>query len=64
MCSDVIIRRGAGIALLIAAGLLLGSCQDQRNEFNPVRFLCPGDFDSRTNTCNIPTGSPEKPEAQ
>tara|TARA_B100000614_G_scaffold224790_1_gene213897 strand:- start:1429 stop:1626 length:198 start_codon:yes stop_codon:yes gene_type:complete len=63
MCRNVMIRRGVGAALLIAAGFGLAGCQDQRNEFNPVRFLCPGDFDSKTNTCNIPTGSREKPES-
>ena len=38
------------------AAVLLAGCQDQRNEFNPIRVLCPGDFDPVTNQCNIPTG--------
>ena len=47
---------GTRIGLLVlVAGVLLAGCQEQRNEFNPVRFLCPGYFDPDTNTCQIAT---------
>ena len=49
-------RRAAAVALALACAAVLSACQDQRNEFNPVRLLCPGDFDPRTNRCVIPTG--------
>lgn len=42
-------------AALVAVALAgpLTACQDQRNEFNPVNVLCPGDFDPVTNKCVI-----------
>jgi len=40
----------------LAATLAVAACQDQRNAFNPVRIVCPGDFDPATNTCRIDTG--------
>ncbi|HEX9646270.1 MAG TPA: hypothetical protein VGB88_02150 [Alphaproteobacteria bacterium] len=48
--------RAAAVALALACAAVLSACQDQRNEFNPVRILCPGNFDARTNRCVIPTG--------
>lgn len=47
-------RRWALVAL--AATLAVAACQDQRDAFNPVRIVCPGDFDPVTNTCRIDTG--------
>ncbi len=47
-------RRWALVAL--AATLAVAACQDQRDAFNPVRIVCPGDFDPATNTCRIDTG--------
>ncbi len=47
-------RRWALIAL--AATIATAACQDQRDAFNPVRIVCPGDFDPVSNTCRIDTG--------
>jgi hypothetical protein len=44
----------ATVAVSLAASL--SACQDQRNDFNPVNVLCPGDFDPVTNKCKIATG--------
>lgn len=41
----------ATVAVSLAASL--SACQDQRNDFNPVNVLCPGDFDPVTNKCVI-----------
>jgi len=50
--------RGLAFVTLLAGA---AACQDQRNEFNPVRIFCPGDFDPVTNECRIETGgAPEK----
>jgi len=55
-------RTGLLTGLLMSVMLLLAGCQDQRNEFNPVQFLCPGFFDPDTNTCQITThGESETP---
>lgn len=45
------ISLAAAIAVSLAASLT--ACQDQRNDFNPVNVLCPGDFDPVTNKCVI-----------
>jgi len=50
----------AAIAAALVAAAVLAGCQDQRNEFNPVNVLCPGDFDPVTNKCVIQTGGPEE----
>ena len=42
-----------GALLLIAA---LTACQAYGDGYNPINILCPGDFDSVTNECVIPTG--------
>ena len=47
-------RRWALVAL--AATIVAAACQDQRDVFNPVRIVCPGDFDPVSNTCRIDTG--------
>ncbi len=44
----------AAVAVVLAGSLT--ACQDQRDEFNPVNILCPGDFDPATQKCIIPTG--------
>jgi len=41
---------------ILAAGLALGACSAQRDDFNPVRMMCPGDFDPSSNECVIQTG--------
>lgn len=45
----------AAIAAVVITATL-AACQAQRNEFNPVRMICPGDFDPQTNECVIQTG--------
>lgn len=48
------------IAAVCLGGLVsLGGCQVQKNDFNPVRVLCPGDFDPVTNKCRIETHGPD-----
>ena len=42
---------------ILAAGAALAACSAQRDDFNPVRLACPGDFDSQTNKCVIQTGN-------
>ena len=51
-------KKSMTLALAVAFGLTasLTACQDQRNEFNPVNVLCPGDFDPVSNECKIQTG--------
>lgn len=51
-------KRSMSLAVAVAICLAssLAACQDQRNEFNPVNVLCPGDFDPVTNKCKISTG--------
>ena len=44
------------VLVALAAPLAAAACQDQRGAFNPVRIVCPGDFDPATNTCRIDTG--------
>ncbi len=44
------------VAVVVSLAASLGACQDQRDEFNPVNVLCPGDFDSVTQKCTISTG--------
>lgn len=46
----------AGTLLLVAA---LTACQAYRDDYNPIKILCPGDFDPVTNKCVIPTGGGE-----
>jgi hypothetical protein len=48
-------KRSISLAAVVAVTLAasLTACQDQRNEFNPVNVLCPGDFDPVTNKCVI-----------
>ena len=48
-------RRRLAAALTIAA-LVLAACQDLRDDFNPVRLICPGVFHPHTNECVIQTG--------
>ena len=52
-------KKSMSLAMAVAFCLTasLSACQDQRNEFNPVNVLCPGDFDPVTNKCKIQTGS-------
>ena len=50
----------ANVSFAFSVAASLGACQDQRNEFNPVNVLCPGDFDPVTNKCVIPTGGDEE----
>ena len=52
-------KRSILLAATVAVSLTasLSACQDQRNDFNPVNVLCPGDFDPVTNKCKIATGS-------
>ncbi len=45
------------VAVAVCLASSLAACQDQKNEFNPVNVLCPGDFDPVTNKCRISTGS-------
>ncbi len=54
MSAPIRLLAAAVAAVLIAASL--AACQDQRNEFNPVRMICPGEFDPQTNECVIQTG--------
>ncbi len=42
---------------VLATGLTLAACSAQRDDFNPVRLACPGDFDPQTNKCIIQTGN-------
>jgi len=44
------------VAVAVCLTTSLVACQDQRNDFNPVNVLCPGDFDPVTNKCKIATG--------
>lgn len=55
-------KRAFARALVAAAVITaaLAACQDRRNEFNPVKLLCPGDFDAETNKCVIQTGTVEE----
>jgi hypothetical protein len=46
----------AAFAALVVITAPLAACQNQRNEFNPVRMICPGDFDPQANECVIQTG--------
>jgi len=50
------IRLLSGLLGLTVMSAALSACQNQRNEFNPVRIMCPGDFDPVTNSCKIDTG--------
>lgn len=52
----ILTSRWAAIAVALACAAGLAACQDQRNEYNPVRVLCPGDFDPVSNRCVIDTG--------
>ena len=45
--------RAVGTLLLIAA---LTACLAYRDDYNPIKILCPGDFDPVANKCVIPTG--------
>jgi hypothetical protein len=55
--TSAIAPKAVALLTLAAALLMVGSgCQDQRNQFNPIRLLCPGDFDPATNRCVIDTG--------
>jgi len=47
--------RAAALAIALAGAAALPACQAQRNEYNPVRLFCPGDFDPVTNRCVIET---------
>ncbi len=47
-------RRRLAAALTIVA-LTLAACQDLRDDFNPVRLVCPGVFDPTTNKCVVHT---------
>jgi len=51
-------KKSMSLAMAVAACLAssLAACQDQRDEFNPVNVLCPGDFDPATQKCKIQTG--------
>lgn len=42
-----------GALLLVGA---LTACQAYRDDYNPIKILCPGDFDPVANKCVIPTG--------
>ena len=44
------------VAVVACLAVSLAACQDQRDEFNPVNVLCPGDFDPVTQKCKISTG--------
>lgn len=48
-------HRRLAAALTIAA-LTLAACADLRDDFNPVRLACPGEFDPQTNECVIQRG--------
>lgn len=52
------LARAVITAALITAAL--AACQDRRNEFNPIKLLCPGDFDADGNQCVIQTGTVEE----
>lgn len=52
-------RLFAAMMLLAAIALALLGCQEQRNDFNPVRVFCPGEFDPSDNRCRIETHGPE-----
>jgi len=45
----------AGAIILVVA---LAGCSAEKDEYNPIRILCPGDFDPVTNKCKIDTPSP------
>ncbi len=48
-----ILIRLAGLVGLAAVLAASAACQDQRDAFNPVRLICPGEFDPTTSTCRI-----------
>lgn len=49
-------RRPIATALLAIAALALAACADLRDDFNPVRLICPGEFHPHTNKCVIQRG--------
>ena len=44
-------RKALSFLLMFFVAVLLESCQDYRNMFNPIQVLCPGDFDPAKNRC-------------
>ena len=48
-------RKALSFALMFFVAVLLNSCQDYRNMFNPIQLLCPGDFDAAENRCVVQT---------
>ncbi len=58
--SDMIIRHSfvAAVTAILILGTTLAGCNLEKDEFNPIRLFCPGDFDPATNKCKIDTPSP------
>ena len=50
-CRQIVVA--TAIALFV--GTALGACNAEKDEYNPIRLLCPGDFDPVTNKCKIDT---------
>ncbi len=48
-------RRRLAATLMTIAALTLAACADLRDDFNPVRLICPGVFDPQTNKCVVHT---------
>jgi hypothetical protein len=60
----VLTGRAAALVVALACAAALPGCQAQRNEYNPVRIFCPGDFDAVGNRCVIDTGKLAPPEEE
>jgi hypothetical protein len=44
------------LLLLLVVAIAIAACQTAPDEFNPIKLLCPGEFDHRSNKCTVPTG--------
>ena len=44
------------LLMILAIALALPACQADPDELNPIKLLCPGEFDHATNKCTVPTG--------